>query len=67
MYWVYDEGVNRGKAEVAASSPLNVIVETSHLITTNEPEDNPDVPHYDSMSEIELGHLFAEKIAAFIG
>lgn len=66
-FWVYYEAVNRGKDEVAASSPKNVIVDTisAGLICTEEPEDNPDIPHYDSMSEIKLGHLFAEALSAF--
>lgn len=65
--WVHYEKVNRGKDEVAASSPKNVIVDTisAGLICTEEPEDNPDIPHYDSMSEIKLGHLFAEALSAF--
>ena len=32
------------------------------LTTTNEPEDNPDIGHYDASSEIMLGRLFAESI-----
>ena len=67
-FWVYYEAVNRGKDEVAANSPQNVIVDTisAGLICTEEPEGNPDIPHYDSMSEIKLGHLFAEKISEFL-
>lgn len=66
-FWVHYEVVNRAKDEVAASSPKNVIVDTisAGLICTEEPEDNPDIPHYDSMSEIKLGHLFAEALSAF--
>ena len=67
-YWVYYEGVNRGKSEVAELSDMNVVVDTiaAGLICTEEPEGNPDIPHYDSLSEIKLGHLFAEHIAGFI-
>ncbi|MBQ7356394.1 MAG: hypothetical protein IJW66_03230 [Clostridia bacterium] len=66
-FWVHYEAVNRAKDEVAASSPKNVIVDTisAGLICTEEPENNPDIPHYDSMSEIKLGHLFAEALSAF--
>ena len=68
MYWVYYEGVNRGKDAVAAKSPLNVVIDTNAagLVCTEEPEGNPDMAHYDSLSEIKLGHLFAEQIAAFL-
>ena len=68
MYWVYYEGVNRGKDEVAAKSPLNVVIDTNAagLVCTEEPVGTPDMAHYDSLSEIKLGHLFAEQIAAFL-
>ena len=66
MYWVYCDLVNDSKTKVADSSPLNVIIETRDLITTEEPVDKPDIPHYDSMSEIALGHRFAEALSAFI-
>ena len=68
MFWVYYEAVNRGKREVAAESPLNVVVDTvaAGLSCDQEPEGNPDIPHYDSLSEIKLGHLFAEELARFL-
>ena len=68
VFWVYYENVNEGKREVARQSPLNVLVDTiaAGLITTEEPEEGPDVPHYDSLSEIKLGHLFAEKLSPFL-
>ena len=66
-YWVYYEMVNNGKREVAERSPLNVVVDTSMLVCTGEPVENPDVPHYDSLSEIKLGYMFAEQVATFIG
>ena len=67
-YWVYYEGVNRGKDEVAALSALNVLVDTisAGLDCSREPEGAPDIPHYDSLSEIKLGHLFAEEVASFL-
>ena len=66
-YWVYYEAVNRGKQEVAGQSPLNVVVDTikAGLTCSQEPVENPDLAHYDSMSQIQLGHLFAEEISAF--
>lgn len=67
-YWVYYEAVNQGKREVAERSSRNVLVDTiaAGLDCSQEPEANPDIPHYDSLSEIKLGHLFAEQIALFL-
>ena len=65
MFWVYCEYVNESKTKVAESSPLNCIVDTSELICTEEPEQTPDIPHYDSLSEIKLGHMFAEHLAEY--
>ena len=67
-YWVYYENVNKGKQEVAGLSPMNVVVDTitAGLECSGEPEGSPDMAHYDSLSEIKLGHLFAEHIALFL-
>ena len=68
MFWVYCDAVNRGKQEVAALSPMNALVDTisAGLVCSEEPEGAPDIPHYDSLSEIKLGHLFAEQMAVFL-
>jgi hypothetical protein len=68
VFWVYCDAVNRGKAEVAELSPMNVLVDTiaAGLDCSKEPEGAPDIPHYDSLSEIKLGHLFAEEISKFL-
>jgi len=68
-YWVYYEAVNEGKQEVAERSYLNAVVDTitAGLTCDKEPEGAPDMVHYDSMSQIKLGHLFAEELAAFLG
>ena len=68
VYWVYCEAVNRGKREVAEQSPMNALVDTiaAGLTCANEPADSPDLAHYDSMSEILLGHLFAEEIMKYL-
>ena len=68
MFWVHPEIVNESKRKVADSSHMNVLIDTNAegLITANEPEEKPDVPHYDSMSQIKLGHLFAEQVAGFL-
>ena len=67
VYWVYCDMVNASKREVANDSSLNVLIDTvaEGLTTAKEPEDTPDQAHYDSMSEIKLGHLFAAEIAKF--
>ena len=68
MFWVYCDNVNACKAEVEKQSEMNALVDTiAHgLVCDKEPEGNPDIPHYDSMSEIKLGHLFAEEIARYL-
>jgi hypothetical protein len=68
VFWVYCDLVNQSKRGVVTTSPLNRLIDTNAegLICTEEPFDNPDIPHYDSMSEIKLGHLFAESLSEFI-
>ena len=58
------EVVNEAKAKLASESELNLYFSTidEGLTTDLEPEENPDLAHYDSMSELKLGHLFAEYI-----
>ena len=67
VFWVYCDLVNASKRAVSDSSDMNVLIDTNAegLICTEEPEEQPDIPHYDSMSEIKLGHLFAEEVAKF--
>ena len=68
IFWVYYENVNRCKKQVADSSQLNIVIDTNAegLTTLNEPFDQPDIPHYDSMSQIRLGQLFVENLAQFL-
>lgn len=68
VFWVYCDIVNSCKQEVADSSPINVVVDTvsEGLSCSAEPEENPDMAHYDSLSEIKLGHLFAKEIIEFL-
>ena len=68
MYWVYCDIVNAKKQEVADASPLNVVVDTvsAGLSCAAEPAEAPDMAHYDSLSEIKLGHLFAEAMMPFL-
>lgn len=66
--WVYCELLNESKHQVAELDPKNILIDTiSHgLVTTNEPSDQPDLAHYDSMSQIKLGNLFGAELGKFI-
>lgn len=67
IFWTHYEIINEAKKNVAASSQKNSVVDTiSHgLSVTEEPKGEPDIAHYDSLSEIKLGHLFAEECIKF--
>ena len=66
-FWVHYDIVNKAKQEVEKQSAYNVLVDTieNNLICTEEPKEQPDIPHYDSMSQIKLGHLFIEELSPF--
>ena len=68
MYWVYCDEVNAGKREVAKLADNNFVVDTiaEGLVCANEPTDTPDLAHYDSMSQILLGHLFAIATSQYL-
>lgn len=68
VFWVYCDLVNESKRAVADSSPLNVVVDTNAegLVCTEEPQPDPDIAHYDSMSEIKLGHMFIDALSEFM-
>ena len=68
VFWVYCEEVNKSKQKVADTSPLNLLVDTNAngLTCSKEPEDAPDLAHYDSLSELKLGHLFIEELSLFL-
>lgn len=67
VYWVYCDLVNESKDVVAAESEMNALIDTisEGLCCSEEPEETPDMAHYDSLSQIKLGHLFAEEIAKY--
>ena len=67
VFWVHCDVLNRMKKEVADSSEMNRVVDTvAHgLDCTKEPEEQPDIPHNDSSSEIKLGRLFAKELIDF--
>ncbi|MBQ8739822.1 MAG: hypothetical protein IJZ04_10070 [Clostridia bacterium] len=58
------EVVNSAKERISEESELNLYFSTieAGLTTRHEPQNEPDLAHYDSMSELKLGHLFAEQI-----
>lgn len=58
------EVVNSAKTRFANESELNLYFSTidAQLTTNLEPEESPDLAHYDSMSTLKLGYLFAEHI-----
>lgn len=66
-YWTHYEAVNSAKQAVADLSPMNAVINTiSHGLTFScEPFGEPDLAHYDALSEIKLGHLFAEECIRF--
>ena len=67
IYWVYCDLVNESKRAVVKESPMNALIDTNaHGLTCNlEPVDQPDMAHYDSLSQLKLGNLFALEIAKF--
>ena len=56
--------MNEIKRSYAEKRPDCVFIDTiaAGLTTANEPENEPDIGHYDAYSEIKLGRLFAENI-----
>ena len=56
--------INEAKKRFSLDSSLNVYFPTieAGLTTLYEPEDDPDLGHYDAMSELELGRMFAREI-----
>ena len=62
--WPDYKTINNAKKQFAQDSVYNIYFSTidAGLTTAYEPTDNPDIAHYDSMSELKLGYLFAEQI-----
>lgn len=67
IYWTYADEVNDAKRRVADSSPINAVVDTvaAGLTVSGEPEESPDIAHYDALSELKLGWMFAKEAAKF--
>ncbi len=58
------DAVNRAKEAFAEQSEMNIYFSTidAGLTTLNEPVENPDLGHYDAMSELTLGRMFGEEL-----
>ena len=56
--------INEAKKRFSFDSPLNIYFSTidAGLTTRHEPKDDPDLGHYDAMSELELGRMFGREI-----
>ena len=66
--WPMPEKVNDAKRAFAEESENNYFIDTiaAGLHTDTEPPEKPDLAHYDSESEIMLGHLFAQYFEPFL-
>ena len=66
--WQYYRKVNEAKKQFADESENNFYIDTiaAGMHTDQEPFDTPDECHYDTESEVQLGHLFAEQFEPFL-
>ena len=66
--WQYYRQVNQAKQNFAALSDNNIYIDTIGALmhTDQEPFDEPDTAHYDTESEVLLGHLFADAFKPFL-
>ena len=66
--WQYPRQVNDAKRAFAEESENNYFIDTigAGMHTNIEPLGEPDKCHYDSDSQIMLGHLFAEAFEKFL-
>ena len=64
--WKYYAEINCWKEKHALSAENSFYIDTiAHgLITSNEPQPEADIAHYDSDCIIKLGNLFANRIIA---
>lgn len=66
--WPRYRKVNEAKQQFAEESENNIYIDTigAGMHVDEEPFDVPDLCHYDSESEVLLGHLFAENFKQFL-
>ena len=62
--WAEYETLNNAKIKFSNDSDRNIYFSTieNQLEFNKEPIDNPDIAHFDSLSEIKLGKLFANEV-----
>ena len=68
LKWQYYRQVNEVKQQFAAESDNNFYIDTieAGMHTDQEPFDTVDECHYDTESEVLLGHLFSEAFEPFL-
>lgn len=68
LRWPKYKEVNDAKKQFADESDNNFYIDTiaAGMHTNKEPFNSPDVAHYDTESEVLLGHLFAEAFEPFL-
>ena len=68
VFWVHPDVVNAAKHQLSEELQDYIFIDTNAagFTTDREPVENPDRAHYDAHSELVLGHLFGEQIAAHI-
>ena len=66
-WWPQSALINQSKQNVANLAVNNIVIDSNAhgLRCDKEPVEAPDMAHYDSLSQIKLGHLFAEQVAQF--
>ena len=66
--WQYYRKVNEAKQQFAEESDNNIFIDTiaAGMHTNEEPFAEPDLAHYDSESQVLLGHLFSEAFEPFL-
>ena len=64
--WTQYKVINDAKAKLASEDENHVYIDTimEGLRYNGEPAGAPDIYHFDSSSEVKLGHLFAEEMIA---
>ena len=68
LIWQYYKKVNEAKKQFADESENNFYIDTieAGMHTNLEPVGNVDPCHYDSESQVLLGHLFAQNFEKFL-
>ena len=68
LKWQYYRQVNEAKKQFAAEGDNNFYIDTieAGMHTDQEPFDNVDECHYDTESQVLLGHLFSEAFEPFL-